>query len=102
MAVWKSGPEPCLPHHNHTRDTLHLAEQPCAWEGAVSVVTNVQYNLISRREKAISRSSGEEIEITHYSTYCLAQKSCSIGFLTRNPYLPCSSKTISFQPILER
>lgn len=49
MAAWQSGREPWLPHHNHTRDTIHLAEQPCAW--GVSVVTNVQYNLISPREK---------------------------------------------------
>lgn len=57
MAAWESGPEPQLPHHNHTRDTLHLAEQSCAWEGKVSVVINGQYNLISPREKAVSRSS---------------------------------------------
>lgn len=53
----ESGPEPQLPHHNHTRDTLHFAEQLCAWEGAVNAVINAQYNLILPREKAISRSS---------------------------------------------
>lgn len=57
MAAWESGPEPQLPHHNRTRDTLHLAEQPCVWEETVNVVINVLYNLISAREKAISRSS---------------------------------------------